>query len=96
MAGLNDWQECKECGEFEAHGFHLDDPHGFANRFNPFDCNYDASWEGEETGFVGSCDHHEFEPGCFCGDSGRCSVCVSSAIEQAEYLRDAMTEESYG
>ena len=58
----NDLPTCSDCGKPEAHEVHLDDPHGYENRFNPFDCNYEASYEGEENGFVGSCDHHEYEP----------------------------------
>ncbi len=89
---MNDYQPCHECGELEAHEVHLDDPHGYENRFNPFDCNYDASWEGEEIGFVGSCDHHEYIPGCYCADSGRCEVCVERAVDAAESYRDMLKE----
>ncbi len=58
-----DLQPCSVCGELASHPLHLDDPHGWENMASPLDCNYEASYEGEETGWVGTCDHHEFEPG---------------------------------
>jgi len=36
---------------------------------------------------------HEFELGCYCGERGRCEVCVDQAIDHAEYLRDSAKEE---
>tara|TARA_R110000823_G_scaffold308854_1_gene432656 strand:- start:1 stop:204 length:204 start_codon:yes stop_codon:yes gene_type:complete len=57
----NDYIPCQECGELEAHELHLDDPHGYENRSRTLDCNYEASYEGEENGYIGTCDHHEFD-----------------------------------
>ena len=37
---------------------------------------------------------HEFERGCYCGERGRCDVCVDKAIDYADYLRDS-AKESY-
>jgi hypothetical protein len=50
---------CQECGKAETYWQHDVDAHT-VYRGDP-DCNYDASWEGEETGWVASCDHHEFD-----------------------------------
>ena len=35
---------------------------------------------------------HEFELGCYCGERGRCEVCVDKAIDYGEYLRDSAKE----
>ena len=35
---------------------------------------------------------HEFEKGCYCGERGRCEVCVDKAIDYGEYLRDSAKE----
>lgn len=35
---------------------------------------------------------HDFEKGCYCGERGRCDVCVDQAIDHAEYLRDSAKE----
>ena len=35
---------------------------------------------------------HEYEPGCYCANSGRCEVCVERAIDHADYLRKAAKE----
>ena len=54
-------QPCIDCGKPESHELHLDDPHGYENRSRTLDCNYEASYEGEENGYIGTCDHHEFD-----------------------------------
>jgi hypothetical protein len=80
---------CVECFELEVHELHHDlytEPHDDA-------CNYEASWEGEETGWVPSMLCHEYEPGCYCADAGKCEVCVDQAVDYADYLRDAAKEE---
>jgi len=35
---------------------------------------------------------HEFELGCYCGERGKCEVCVDGMIDYAEYLRDSAKE----
>lgn len=57
----NELQTCIDCGKPESHELHLDDPHGYENRSRTLDCNYEASYEGEENGYIGTCDHHEFD-----------------------------------
>ncbi len=37
-------------------------------------------------------DKHEYEPGCYCGDRGKCEVCVDRAVDYADYLRKAAKE----
>ena len=85
---------CSECGELQSHKLHHDVDNPLRSRaIVHFDeCNYEASYEGEERGFVPSMFCHEFEAGCYCGESGRCEVCVEQAISQAEYHRDAAKE----
>ena len=81
----NPSQPCATCSEIQAHEFHRHDPHGY-DRGTEFDCNYDADWLGEETGYIGSCDHHEYVPGCECADRGKCSYCVERAVLQADMM----------
>ena len=50
-------------------------------------CNYEASYEGEETGWVTGVDCHEFEAGCYCADAGKCEVCVERMTDMADYMR---------
>ena len=58
---------CSECGEHESHDLHHDMPDVVGDTMpdDPhFDeCNVDASWEGEERGYVATMDCHEFEEG---------------------------------
>ena len=51
---------CQECGKAEAYWQHDVDAHTVYQGDPEPDCNYDASYEGEETGWVASCDHHEY------------------------------------
>lgn len=85
MATVNDYQPCNECGELEAHELHHDFSDVLVQHVDA--CNVDASWEGEETGYVMTMDCHEWEPGCYCADSGRCEVCVEKAVSAAEATR---------
>ena len=85
--------ECGECGELEVHNLHHDVANPMTSADVHFDeCNYEASYEDEERGWVPSMSCHEFEAGCYCGERGRCDVCVEKAVDQAEYLRDAEKE----
>ena len=54
-------EPCIECGELEAHELHH--PWILNNYFQPHPdaCNYDASYEGEELGYVATMDCHEYE-----------------------------------
>jgi len=36
---------------------------------------------------------HWYERGCYCGERGRCEVCVDKQIDYADYLRDAAKED---
>ena len=82
--------ECGECGEVESHNLHHDVSNPMTQDDPHFDeCNYEASYEDEERGWVPSMLCHEYERGCYCADSGRCEVCVDEAIDYAEYLRDS-------
>ena len=36
---------------------------------------------------------HDFEKGCYCGERGRCDVCVAQAMDHAESLRDSAKED---
>ncbi len=92
VAALADLQPCSVCGELASHTLHLDDPHGWENMASQFECNYDASYEGEETGWVGTCDHHEFEGGCYCEQAGKCSVCVEKRADQFDAAYDAYVD----
>jgi len=87
---------CAECGELEDSNLHHDVANPMHERTGAdvhFDeCNYEASYEGEETGWVPSMDCHEFEAGCYCADAGKCEVCVDQAVDYADHLRDAVKE----
>jgi hypothetical protein len=89
----NDYAPCQECGELEDHKLHHDVVTPMTRDEVHFDeCNAEASYEGEETGWVPSMDCHEFEAGCYCADAGKCEVCVDQAVDYADYLRDAAKE----
>ena len=83
---------CNICGEEANYWQHDELAHTFGRSDVEEDCNYDADWQGEETGYVGSCDHHEFEAGCSCEESGRCVVCIEQAVDYADHMRDAAKE----
>ena len=84
---------CAECGELEDSNLHHDVANPMTGADVHFDeCNYEASYEGEETGWVPSMDCHEFEAGCYCADAGKCEVCVDQAVDYADHLRDAEKE----
>lgn len=95
---LNNLQApCSECGELESHKLHheIESPMPMAghSQFDHFDeCNYEADWQGEERGWVPSMLCHEYELGCYCGERGRCEVCIDQAMDHADYLRDAAKE----
>ena len=59
------------------------------------ECNHDASYEGEERGWVATMDCHEFEKACICGDSSRCDYCVEKAVDMADLMRDQIKEGQY-
>jgi hypothetical protein len=77
---------CTECGEESKYWQHDETAHTFGETNVSEDCNYDASYEGEETGWVATCDHHEFEPGCYCADNGQCEYCVEKSAMYGDYL----------
>jgi len=89
---------CQECGELEDHKLH----HDVANPMTEasvlplevhFDeCNYEASYEGDPLVAVILTQCHEYERGCYCGERGKCEVCVEQAVDHADYLRDAAKE----
>lgn len=84
---------CDNCGEFEDHNLHHDVANPMTRYEIHFDaCDYDASYEGEERGWVSSVLCHEFEAGCYCADSGRCEVCVDKAVDYADHMRDVLKE----
>ena len=84
---------CSECGELESHNLHHDVPNPMPREFQHFDeCNYEGDWKGEERGWVASMSCHEYELGCYCGERGRCEVCIEQAMDHADYLRDAAKE----
>ena len=84
----NDLQPCSVCGKPESHELHLDDPHGYENRSRTLDCNYEASYEGEENGYVGTCDHHEFEADASSDDAEKRAVMFDGAYDR--YMDDQM------
>lgn len=59
------------------------------NGYQP--CHECGELEADEfhsnTGFTS---YHEYEPGCYCGQSGRCEVCVERAVDAAEAYGDAL------
>tara|TARA_S200002703_G_scaffold33007_2_gene28653 strand:+ start:357 stop:563 length:207 start_codon:yes stop_codon:yes gene_type:complete len=61
----NDYRVCAECEQPRSHPLHDETAHDTSerdiNQLN-YDCGYEASWEGEERGWVANCDHHEYEP----------------------------------
>ena len=84
----NQEYECAECGELEAHELHHEVSNPMTQEDPHFDaCNYEASYEGEETGWVTGVDCHEFEAGCYCADAGKCEVCVERMTDMADYMR---------
>ena len=38
---------------------------------------------------------HEYEPGCYCADRGKCEVCVDHMIDNADNYRKAIKEGRY-
>ncbi len=36
---------------------------------------------------------HDFELGCYCGERGKCGVCLDKAIDYADHLRDVAKED---
>jgi hypothetical protein len=84
----NELQTCIDCGKPESHELHLDDPHGYENRSRTLDCNYEASYEGEENGYVGTCDHHEFEADASGDDAEKRAVMFDGAYDR--YMDDQM------
>ena len=84
----NDLQPCSVCGKPESHELHLDDPHGYENRSRTLDCNYEASYEGEENGYVGTCDHHEFEADASSDDAEKRAVMFDGAYDR--YMDEQM------
>ena len=89
--------ECGECGELSVRNLHHDVANPMTSADVHFDeCDYNASYEGAIQGWVSSMLCHEYERGCYCGERGRCDVCVEKAIDQAEYLRDAAKEDGIG
>jgi|FLOH01.1.fsa_nt_gi ssDNA-binding Zn-finger/Zn-ribbon topoisomerase 1 len=52
---------CQDCGKAETYWQHDETAHTFGETNVPKDCNYEASYEGEENGYIGTCDHHEFD-----------------------------------
>jgi len=90
---MDDLQPCSECGEIQNHKLHHEVANPMTREEVHFDeCNYEASYEGEERGWVPSMHCHEFEAGCYCADSGRCEVCVEKAVDFADHMRDAAKE----
>ena len=84
----NELQTCIDCRKPEWHELHLDDPHGYENRSRTLDCNYEASYEGEENGYVGTCDHHEFEADASSDDAEKRAVMFDGAYDR--YMDDQM------
>jgi len=84
---------CYECGELEDHKLHHDVANSTTRDEVHFDeCNYEASYEGDPLVAVILTQCHEFEAGCYCGDAGKCEVCVDQAVDYADHLRDAAKE----
>jgi hypothetical protein len=83
---------CGECGELADHKLHHDVQTIITLHFD--ECDYDASYEGEEDGWVASMLCHEYERGCYCADSGRCEVCVDKAVDFADHMRDVAKEDA--
>ena len=84
---------CEFCDEFEDHKLHHDVANPMTRTEVHFDeCNYEASYEGEESGWIPSMLCHEFEAVCYCADSGRCGVCVDKAVDYADHMRDVLKE----
>ena len=84
---------CQECGELEDHKLHHDVANSMTRDEVHFDeCNYEASYEGEERGWVPSMLCHEYEADCYCADAGKCEVCGDQAVDYADHLRDAAKE----
>ena len=71
---------CGQCGEDQSNPIHTE--FGDHNERDQVDCNYDAI----------TCECHEYERTCYCGDSGRCEICVERAVDMADYMRDAAKE----
>ena len=79
---------CQECGEPAVHNLHHDVANPMTSADVHFDeCDYSASYKGAIQGWVPSMLCHEYERGCYCGERGRCEVCVDQADGYADYLR---------
>jgi|TARA_R110000824_G_scaffold11582_3_gene50617 hypothetical protein len=85
---------CEICGEESNYWQHDESAHdlGIEDTLIKFDCNYDVDHVGDPPRPIATCDHHEFEAGCYCGESGRCVVCVDQAVDYADHMRDAAKE----
>ena len=57
------------------------------------DIDYECGECGEPESMHTDDTDHWYERGCYCGERGRCEVCVEKAVDQAEYLRDAAKED---
>ena len=79
---------CTHCGEEEAHELHHDTSYtlGMDHSTHTDACNYDASWEGEERGYVATMDCHEYEAGCFCGGRNKCDWCIEQLITMVDCM----------
>ena len=86
---------CSECSELADHKLHHEVANPMTGGDVHFDeCNYEASYEGEERGWVPSMFCHEYERGCYCAESGRCEVCVDKAVDFADHMRDVAKEDA--
>ena len=79
--------ECAECEEVESHNLHHDVANPMTSADVHFDeCDYSASYKGAIQGWVPSMLCHEYERGCYCGERGKCEVCVDQAVDHADPL----------
>jgi len=84
---------CQECGELEDHNLHHDVANPMTRNEVHFDeCDYDVDYQGDPLVAVILAKCHEFEVGCYCGERGKCEVCVGQAVDYADYLRDTAKE----
>lgn len=52
-----------------------------------------GDWKPEYAGKVHLRDMHEYVRGCYCGDRGKCEVCVDKAVDMADHMRDVAKED---
>ena len=84
---------CQECGEPAVHNLHHDVANPMTSADVHFDeCNYDVDYKGDPLVAVILTQCHEYERGCYCGERGRCEVCVDQAVDYADHLRDVAKE----